>query len=119
MLSLSPTELYDYYMEDDRKKKAQAYRHNYMAAYRYLAREEAKKKKNQSLYERRLKELQDGKQIYSSEEIENATKKLESNSENDETILDEDRIISLIEYIDSTLFRQMLYAETTLAHKKG
>ena len=119
MLSLSPTELYDYYMEDDRKKKAQAYRHNYMAAYRYLAREEAKKKKNQSLYERRLKELQEGKQIYSSEEIENATKKLESNSENDETILDEDRIISLIEYIDSTLFRQMLYAETTLAHKKG
>ena len=119
MLSLSPSELYDYYMEDDRKKKAQAYRHNYMAAYRYLAREEAHKKKNPSLYERRLKELQEGKQIYSANEIEDATKKLESNTESDETVLDEDRIISLIEYIDSTLFRQMLYAETSLAHKKG
>ena len=116
MLSLSPKELYEYYMEDDRKKKAEAYRHNYMAAYRYLAREEARKKKNQSLYERRLDELKKGKQMYSKEDIEKATKKLETSF--DENMKEEDRIISLIEYIDSTLFRQMLYVETSLAHKK-
>ena len=54
--------------------------------------------------------------FYSSEDIEAATKKLESSY--DDSMDEEDRIISLIEYIDSTLFRQMLYVETSLAHKK-
>ena len=116
MLSLSPKELYEYYMEDDRKKKAEAYRHNYMAAYRYLAREEAHKKKNKELYQRRLDELKKGKQMYSADDIEKATKRLETTF--DENMDEDDRIISLIEYIDSTLFRQMLYVETSLAHKK-
>lgn len=118
MLSLSADELYDYYMEDDRKKKAEAYRHNYMAAFRYLAREEARKKKNKSLYDRRLKELAEGQQPYSNGEIDLATKKLESNFDGNDELPEEDRIISLIEYIDSTLLRQMLYVETSLADKK-
>ena len=118
MLSLSADELYDYYMEDDRKKKAEAYRHNYMAAFRYLAREESRKKKNKSLYDRRLKELAEGNQPYSNNEIDMATKKLESSYDSNEELPEEDRIISLIEYIDSTLFRQMLYVESSLANKR-
>ena len=118
MLSLTPEDLYDYYMEDDRKKKADAYRHNYMAAFRYLAREESKKKRNKSLYDKRLEELKNGKVIYSQKDIEEATMKLELASVNNEDIAEEDRIISLIEYIDSTLFRQMLYVESSLS-KKG
>ena len=114
MLSLSSEDLYDYYMEDDRKKKAEAYRHNYMAAFRYLAREEAKKKKNKSLYDKRLEELKSGKVIYSQKDIDEATKQLEMASLNNDKLDDEDRIISLIEYIDSTLFRQMLYVESSL-----
>ena len=117
MLSLSAEDLYDYYMEDDRKKKAEAYRHNYMAAYRYLAREESKKKKNKALFEKRLEELKEGKMIYSQKDIEEATKKLETTEMNSDKVKDEDRIISLIEYIDGTLFRQMLYVETTLNQK--
>ena len=118
MLSLSSSELYDYYMEDDRKKKAEAYRHNYMAAFRYLAREESRKKKNKSLYDRRLKELSEGGQPYSNSEIDAATKKLESSFDSSDNLDDEDRIISLIEYIDSTLFRQMLYVETSLSNQR-
>ena len=119
MLSLSADDLYDYYVEDDRKKKAEAYRHNYMAAYRYLAREEAEKKKNNSLYDRRMEELKEGKTIYSSKDIEEATMKLETSSINNDNLAEEDRIISLIEYIDSTLFRQMLYVEASLSKKNN
>lgn len=118
MLSLSKEELYDYYIEDDRKKKAQAYRHNYMAAYRYLAREEANKKQNEDLYRRRLEELQEDKQPYTNEEIEEATKKIEIMELNNSKLTEEDRIISLMEYIDSTLFRQMIYVEAMLANKR-
>ena len=114
MLSLSPEDLYDYYIEDDRKKKAEAYRHNYMAAFRYLAKEESKKKKNKALYNKRLEELKKGMVIYSQKDIDEATKKLEMATLNNEKIDDEDKIISLIEYIDSTLFRQMLYVESSL-----
>ena len=117
MLSLSPEDLYDYYMEDDRKKKAEAYRHNYMAAFRYLAREESKKKKNKALFDKRLEELKEGKMIYSQKDIEEATKILETTEMNNDKVKDEDKIISLIEYIDSTLFRQMLYVETSLNQK--
>ena len=38
-------------------------------------------------------------------------------SNNDNKVIEEDRIISLIEYIDSTLFRQMLYVESNLYKK--
>ena len=114
MLSLSPEDLYDYYMEDDRKKKAEAYKHNYLAAFRYLAKEESKKKKNKALYDKRLDELKDGKVIYSQKDIDEAIRKLETSTLNNDDVKEEDRIIGLIEYVDSTLFRQMLYVESSL-----
>ena len=37
---------------------------------------------------------------------------------NNSKLAEEDRIISLMEYIDSTLFRQMIYVEAILANKR-
>ena len=119
MLSLSPTALNEYYLEDEKKKKEEIDRHNYQVAIKYLAKEEAKEKQNRSLYEERLKELENGKTPYTKKEIEEATNKLEMLMVTSEDLEEEDKIISIIEYIDSTLLRQMLYAESLLKKKEN
>ena len=117
MLSLSPNDLKEYYLADEKKKKEEMDRHNYMVAMKYLAKEEAKKKQDRKLYEERLKELENGQTPYSKKEIEEATTKLEMLKVTKEDFEEEEKIISVIDYIDSTLLRQMLYAESLLASK--
>lgn len=114
MLSLSPQALYDYYMEDDRKKKEQTEKHNFAVAFRYLARQEARHQNDETIYQRRMMEFTQGMNPYTEAEIEDATKELEILSLTREDIKEEDRIISLMEYIDSTLLRQIMYAEASL-----
>lgn len=113
MLSLSPNALRDYYLEDDRKKKEETDQHNYVAAFKFIAKQEAKNKRDGHLYEKRLKELEMGKTPYTKEEIEEATAELEMLSISGNVVEEDERIISLVEYIDSTLLRQMMYVEAS------
>ena len=114
MLSLSPKALYEYYLEDDRKKKESVDKHNYVAAFKFLARQEAKYGNNDAIYQQRLQELEEGKEPYTSKELEEATAELEILSLTRDDLSNDEKIISLMEYIDSTLLRQMMYAEASL-----
>ena len=114
MLSLSPTALQDYYLEDDRKKKEMADKHNYIAAFKFLAKQEAKHTKNEDIYVQRLRELELGKDPYTKDEIEEAISELKLISISGEEQQEDEKIISLVEYIDSTLLRQMMYVEASL-----
>ena len=114
MLSLSPSALREYYLEDDRKKKEEIDKHNYIAAYKFLAKKEAKNKQSDSLYEQRIQELEQGSSPYTKHELEEATAELKYLSLTSEELADDERIITLVEYIDSTLLRQMMYVEASL-----
>lgn len=111
MLTLSPKDLNKYYLLDDRRKRQAREKHNYKAAYNYLARLEAKQKNDPELYEQRLKELKAGTCIYSEKELEYAKAQIELLSMNGDTRQDE-QIISVIDYVDSTLIGQMMAIET-------
>ena len=114
MLSLSPNALYEYYIEDDRKKREAAEKHNRLVACKYLARKEATYLKDESIYQKRLEEFENGKEPYSKEELDDAEKELEIISLTEEYMSEDERIISIMEYIDSTLLRQMMYVEASL-----
>jgi len=114
MLSLSPKALQDYYLEDDRKKKEETDKHNYVAAFKFLAKQEAKHQRNESIYEIRMKELKEGQEPYTKDEIEEATAELKVLSLSSEELQEDERLISLVDYIDSTLLRQMMYIEASL-----
>jgi len=114
MLSLSPKALNDYYLEDDRKKKEQVDKHNYEVIFKYLAKEEAKEAGDEELYQERLEDLEKGVNRYTQDEIEEATQKLKLLSLTSDDLDDNERLITLVEYIDSTLLRQMMYIEAKL-----
>ena len=114
MLSLSPSALKDYYLEDDRRKKEETDQHNYNAAFKYIARKEAIHSKDEHIFEQRLRELEMGRKPYTQEEIDEATEELELLSIAGDSLQEDERIISLVEYIDSTLLRQMMYVEASL-----
>lgn len=110
MLSLSPRSLRDYLLEDDKIKKMQVDKHNYEVAFKYLAKEEAAD--NQELYNKRLEEFANNIHPYDKNMIDETIEELQfmtvdaNNSNN--------RIISVAEYIDSTLMRQIMYAEANI-----
>ncbi len=114
MLSLSPKALQDYYLEDDRIKKEATDKHNYVAAFKFLARKEAKNKRDETLYSKRIEELEEGKKPYTNDEIDEATAELKILSLSNTELQEDERIISLVDYIDSTLLRQMMYIEASL-----
>ncbi len=114
MLSLSPKELQNYYLEDDKRRKEETDNHNYLAAYKFLARQEAKYKNDESIFEQRIQELESGKNVYTKDEIEEATSELKLLSLTDNHLPEDEKLISLVEYIDSTLLRQMMYVEAKL-----
>lgn len=118
MLSLSPSELTDYYLEDDKKKSEERNKHNYNIAYKFLAKQEARKSDDEKIYEQRMTELAEGKPAYTDEEIEDAITRIERIELTAADIPDEDKLISVVEYIDSTLLRQMLYVEAATSKKK-
>ncbi len=114
MLTLSPKGLQAYYLEDDRKKKELAEQHNYRVAFKYLARQEAKYKRSEMLYQERLAELDSGLKPYTREELEDAMNELKILAITSDELEENERIITLVDYIDSTLLRQMMYAEANL-----
>ena len=118
MLSLSPNELTDFYLEDDKKKSEERTKHNYRIAYKFLAKQESRKNNDEVLYEKRMKELEDGRPAYTDDEINDAITRIERIELTAADIPDEDKLISVVEYIDSTLLRQMLYVEAATSKKR-
>lgn len=108
MLSLSTSELNDYYEEDDKKKREAGERHNLMVILKSLAKDEYQKTNNKRLYEKRLKDITNGKLPYSPEKVAEKKEQLETLALfSEEDIPEDERIYSTIDYIDSTLYKQI------------
>ena len=58
MLSLSPKALEKYLIEDDKIKRENMEKHNFMAAFKYLAKKEAESRNDERIYEQRLNTLE-------------------------------------------------------------
>lgn len=108
MLSLSTSELNDYYEEDDKKKREAGEKHNLMVILKSLAKDEYQKTNNKRLYEKRLKDITNGKLPYSTEKVAEKKEQLETLALfSEEDIPEDERIYSTIDYIDSTLYKQI------------
>ena len=108
MLSLSTSELNDYYEEDDKKKREAGEKHNLMVILKSLAKDEYQKTNNKRLYEKRLKDITNGKLPYSPEKVAEKKEQLETLALfSEEDIPEDERIYSTIDYIDSTLDKQI------------
>lgn len=108
MLSLSTSELNDYYEEDDKKKREAGEKHNLMVILKSLAKDEYQKTNNKRLYEKRLEDITNGKLPYSPEKVAEKKEQLETLALfSEEDIPEDERIYSTIDYIDSTLYKQI------------
>ena len=108
MLSLSPKALEKYLIEDDREKKEAMEKHNFMAAFKYLAKKEAESRNDERIYEQRLNTLETELNPYTEEDIKTAIEQLTNIDLLGEENLPEDmKIISTQDYIDSTLLMQI------------
>lgn len=108
MLSLSVSELNDYYEEDDKKKREAGEKHNLMVILKSLAKDEYQKTNNKRLYEKRLEDIKNGKLPYSPEKVAEKKEQLETLALfSEEDIPEDERIYSTIDYIDSTLYKQI------------
>lgn len=108
MLSLSTSELNDYYEEDDQKKREAGEKHNLMVILKSLAKDEYQKTNNKRLYEKRLEDITNGKLPYSPEKVAEKKEQLETLALfSEEDIPEDERIYSTIDYIDSTLYKQI------------
>lgn len=108
MLSLSTSELNDYYEEDDKKKREAGEKHNLMVILKSLAKDEYQKTNNKRLYEKRLEDITNGKLPYSPEKVAEKKEQLETQALfSEEDIPEDERIYSTIDYIDSTLYKQI------------
>lgn len=108
MLSLSPKALEKYLIEDDREKKEAMEKHNFIAAFKYLAKKEAESRNDERIYEQRLNTLETELNPYTEEDIKTAIEQLTNIDLLGEENLPEDmKIISTQDYIDSTLLMQI------------
>ena len=108
MLSLSPKALEKYLIEDDKEKKEAMEKHNFMAAFKYLAKKEAESRNDERIYEQRLNTLETELNPYTEEDIKTAIEQLTNIDLLDEEKLPEDmKIITTQDYIDSTLLMQI------------
>ena len=108
MLSLSPKALEKYLIEDDKQKKEAMEKHNFMAAFKYLAKKEAESRNDERIYEQRLNTLETELNPYTEEDVKTAIEQLTNIDLLDEENLPEDmKIITTQDYIDSTLLMQI------------
>ena len=118
MLSLSVSELNDYYEEDDKKKREVGEKHNLMVILKSLAKDEYQKTNNKRLYEKRLEDIKNGKLPYSPEKVAEKKEQLETLALfSEEDIPEDERIYSTIDYIDSTLYKQISSINGTTTKK--
>lgn len=108
MLSLSPKALEKYLIEDDRIKKEAMEKHNYMAAIKYLARKEAESRNDERIYEQRINSVDTEFNPYTEEDVKTAIEQLTNiDLLDEETLKEDEKIISTQDYIDSTLLMQI------------
>ena len=109
MLSLSPKALEEYYKEDDRNKREAMEQHNFMAAFKYLARSEAKSRNDKKIYKQRISAYEkENINPYTEEDIKTAIENLENiDLLGEEQLKDDEKILSLQDYIDSTLLMKI------------
>ena len=114
MISLSPKELQNYYKEDSKNKKQAMINHNNKVIVNYLAKKEALAKNNSLIIDERMTSFFNNNIPYSEEDIESAKEELETKNE----LLNE-KLISFMEYIDSTIFKQILNIRLNELHNKN
>ena len=114
MISLSPKELQNYYKEDSKNKKQAMINHNNKVIVNYLAKKEALAKNNSLIIDERMMSFFNNNIPYSEEDIESAKEEIETKNE----LLNE-KLISFMEYIDSTIFKQILNIRLNELHNKN
>ena len=109
MLSLSPSALDNYFKEDDRQKRETMEKHNYMAAFKYLARKEAESRNDKEIYNERLTAYEEnGINPYTEEDMKTAVENLENiDLLEEEQLAEDEKILDLQDYIDSTLLMKI------------
>lgn len=107
LITLSPKELQLYYEDDDRRKRESMEKHNNRLLVKFLAEEEARSKNDSELITKRLNAYDNGFIPYISEELERAREELEEQEYLADEISPSEKLISVTEYIDSTLFKQI------------
>lgn len=118
MLSLSPRDLNKYFEKDNEEKKKKVLDHNRMVALKYLARKEYHKTKDKEKYNETLLRIREGDIPFTEEEIEEALSTIEMITIFDEENLGTDeKILGALDFIDSTLFNQMIEATQNVSIK--
>ena len=118
MLSLSPRDLNKYFEKDNEEKKKKVLDHNRMVAIKYLARKEYHKTKDKEKYNETLLRIRAGDIPFTEEEIEEALSTIEMITIFDEDNLGTDeKILGALDFIDSTLFNQMVEATQNVSIK--
>lgn len=118
MLSLSPRDLNKYFEKDNEEKKKKVLDHNRMVALKYLARKEYHKTKDKEKYNETLLRIRAGDIPFTEEEIEEALSTIEMITIFDEENLGTDeKILGALDFIDSTLFNQMVEATQNVSIK--
>lgn len=118
MLSLSPRDLNKYFEKDNEEKKKKVLDHNRMVALKYLARKEYHKTKDKEKYNETLLRIRAGDIPFTEEEIEEALSTIEMITIFDEDNLGTDeKILGALDFIDSTLFNQMIEATQNVSIK--
>ncbi len=106
MLSLSPEDLNRFLLEDSKKKKIAAKKHNDELVIRYLAKQEADLKNNEDIYDIRLNEHYAGLKPYTKEQLDSAYNQLLVASLTDDSNYS-GKFIDAVAYIDTTLIKQI------------
>ena len=118
MLSLSPRDLNKYFEKDNEEKKKKVLDHNRMVALKYLARKEYHKTKDKEKYNETRLRIREGDIPFTEEEIEEALSTIEMITIFDEENLGTDeKILGALDFIDSTLFNQMIEATQNVSIK--
>lgn len=118
MLSLSPRDLNKYFEKDNEEKKKKVFDHNQMVALKYLARKEYHKTKNKEKYNETLLRIRAGDIPFTEEKIKEALSTIEMITIFDEENLGNDeKILGALDFIDSTLFNQMVEATQNVSIK--
>lgn len=118
MLSLSPRDLNKYFEKDNEEKKKKVLDHNRMVAIKYLARKEYHKTKDKEKYNETLLRIRAGDIPFTEEKIEEALSTIEMITIFDEENLGTDeKILGALDFIDSTLFNQMVEATQNVSIK--
>ena len=102
-------------LKREKKEKKKRVKHNLMVILKSLAKDEYQKTNNKRLYEKRLKDITNGKLPYSPEKVAEKKEQLETLALfSEEDIPEDERIYSTIDYIDSTLDNRLYVTESAV-----